>query len=532
MIINPKIINIPVKPFKQTIIKTENEVSTDNPQNLSFGVQGYYMPNTGKRKIAFQGNSSEINDVIPNIKGTAEGRLIVAKDKNDLLNKIYSSATREPIIAYIDSQQNLQDNNYMPYSIKGIITTGRMDFDYNTHFELMLKQRKIKLLYIPYPNKDSIKKFDGKFVRIDDLENGVKFTEIEKLSKDIDSPKKPDIQDLKPLTTPLRSKEYEKDTVGPKAYNLKLLEERNIKGAKIPPSITLPCGIFNEVMDAKENVKIKEKYEKAIKDLDGLSYEKTGDRLCQIRGLIFELKISENIEKKINESVKENVGSGLKAVRSAFNGEDTEGYSAAGLYNSAYSNDQMLMFNIKDVWASKWNEGAYWSRCDMDIPHESIKPTVIIQKLISADASFVINSDEDHIEIKMAKGLGEALTKDPMQDGQEIPYTFIYDKNENELHILKSSNRNNRFIVKEDKVICKNNRKAAIEDMVNQRYGEATSMQALDEYPHKLLGKIVDTALDIEKKWGKLQNIEGCITEPSIGCADRHEIFIVQTRDM
>jgi len=529
MIIFPKI-------FNNTNTEIAKPKETLNAKNISYGsnscknnISSCYYPLINSNKIGFKGNGLNLEYVYPDIANKAEGRVIVAKDKDDLLYKISSVKTREPIIAVVDNCEDIQRANYIPYSIKGVITNGGYsNSQYASHFQLTLKQRKVLCLDIPFEEylmkyKDLLPQFDNKLVRLEESENGTNISVIDKLTKSLDAPEKIFIPKLKPLTEPILSKDYELDTVGLKAYNLKLLEERKIKDAQIPPSITIPCGMFDKVLNAKENTEIKQEYEKEISRLHNLSYKETEKTLIEIRSLISCLKMPEDCEKSIMDSVHENVGDGFKAVRSAFNGEDIKGFCAAGLYDSFYSKDEEVIRSIKEVWASKWNEGAYWTRCEHGIPHDSVQPTVIIQKLVNPDYSFVIDSSKDKLELKMARGLGEALTKDPLAHGQEIPYIFEYDKKTEEFSLLKESNRNRVILLKNNKIITKNNRFYSADD---------EKIDILKYNCEPLLKKVVDVALDVEKKWGSLQNIEGCVTENKNSFNNNYNIHLVQTRDM
>ena len=101
--------------------------------------------------------------------------------------------------------------------------------------------------------------------------------------------------------------ECEKDTVGNKAYNLKrmkdLIKEGKLQDVIIPNAFVLPYGYLEKV----ENI-IAENPDNKLEDNEILDEIKDyASRVITQRNVI---------------------------VRSAFNGEDLEGYSAAGLYDS------------------------------------------------------------------------------------------------------------------------------------------------------------------------------------------------------
>ena len=70
---------------------------------------------------------------------------------------------------------------------------------------------------------------------------------------------------------------------------------------------------------------------------------------------------------------------------------------------------------IKRVWASKWNDRAFYSRRAQGIPHEDLLMAVLIQQVVEADYAFVLhtvnpfsNSPEE-LYLELVLGLGETL---------------------------------------------------------------------------------------------------------------------------
>ncbi|MBA0563218.1 hypothetical protein Golob_008212, partial [Gossypium lobatum] len=70
---------------------------------------------------------------------------------------------------------------------------------------------------------------------------------------------------------------------------------------------------------------------------------------------------------------------------------------------------------IKKVWASKWNERAYFSTRKAKLDHEYLCMAVLVQEIINADYAFVIHTtnpssgDSSEIYAEVVKGLGETL---------------------------------------------------------------------------------------------------------------------------
>ena len=70
---------------------------------------------------------------------------------------------------------------------------------------------------------------------------------------------------------------------------------------------------------------------------------------------------------------------------------------------------------ITRVWASKWNERAYFSTRKVKLDHADLSMAVLVQEVVQADYAFVIHttnpSTENATEIyaEVVKGLGETL---------------------------------------------------------------------------------------------------------------------------
>jgi len=70
---------------------------------------------------------------------------------------------------------------------------------------------------------------------------------------------------------------------------------------------------------------------------------------------------------------------------------------------------------VTQVWASKWNERAFWSRRANGISDEGLLMAVLIQEAIAADYAFVIHTanpmtgDRDELYAELVPGLGEIL---------------------------------------------------------------------------------------------------------------------------
>lgn len=70
---------------------------------------------------------------------------------------------------------------------------------------------------------------------------------------------------------------------------------------------------------------------------------------------------------------------------------------------------------IFQVWASKWNERAFFSTRKVKLDHDYLSMAVLVQEIVNADYAFVIHTtnpssgDSSEIYAEVVKGLGETL---------------------------------------------------------------------------------------------------------------------------
>jgi alpha-glucan,water dikinase len=184
----------------------------------------------------------------------------------------------------------------------------------------------------------------------------------------------------------ITAREFSEDRVGGKSLNLVNLGTKLPDWIRVPASAAIPFGVFEEVMDLDINSSIAKRYNELLAGM-GESPEIT---LSEIRKLLLGLEAP---------------GQLVSSLRIVF--EDS-GLAWPDNWSDAW-------MCIKRVWASKWNERAYVSRCVRGIPHEGLFMAVLIQKVVKAKYAFVIHttnpftSDADELYAEIVPGLGETL---------------------------------------------------------------------------------------------------------------------------
>ncbi len=178
---------------------------------------------------------------------------------------------------------------------------------------------------------------------------------------------------------------FSREIVGGKSNNLIALRGQLSDWIKFPRSMALPFGVLEKTLAAPENASV------ALK-LDTLLAEVTQDPatcLHQMREAIGELQAPEPLRLEMLEIWKE---TGLASVP----------------WDQAWR-------AITRVWASKWNDRAYFSRTARGIAHEDLNMATLIQQVVKADYAFVIHTvnpvsgDTNEIYAELVLGMGETL---------------------------------------------------------------------------------------------------------------------------
>lgn len=458
--------------------------------------------------------------------GGAKGKVVCEKALTKLLEKL--PKTNEPVIAVVEdfNIKGEDELGYIPSNVKGVIftktaekTLGHVAADVRNVVDasaIILDEKMI----------EELQNMEGRFIAVDVSKKGLQWHPIAKTEIEPSIAVRPVIQIPKIRTTDklLASAEYESEIVGPKAFNLKRLEEMKQKGRlkniEIPRSFAIPCGVYDKALAA--NPKIATNIEEKASEIDKMSDSIEITRgLKSLSSLIFayinpeHLSIPNSIQQEIME-FKDKVGLGTKVmVRSAFNGEDAKGYSAAGLYSSHYcsrSNEESFFEDIMRVWRSKWNYRAYMSRKGNNISHDSIKPTVIVQDYVPADYGFTIytKSPEDS---KCNKLLIEMNPKISIE-----PYIIKYDRDTHEVEVESIARRGRKITLDEDMNVVD---AEPINDPIKTD---------LERWKSKLK-KVCEAALEVEKEFGAPQDIEGGIKFTNDGDVDTSQIYFWQARE-
>ncbi len=154
----------------------------------------------------------------------------------------------------------------------------------------------------------------------------------------------------------------------------------------------------------------------------------------RIQKLITKGEIPEIVAKNIISSYKKLSGyfrKALVAVRSSATAEDLPTASFAG-QQATFLNirgEATLLFKVRECWASLFTARAIFYRVENKIPHEKVKISVIVQKMVQSEVSGVmftidpVTEEKDRIVIEAIWGLGEMIVQ-----GAVVPDRYVVQK--------------------------------------------------------------------------------------------------------
>jgi alpha-glucan,water dikinase len=184
----------------------------------------------------------------------------------------------------------------------------------------------------------------------------------------------------------LSEAEFDPSQTGAKALNLRAIAAKLPDWIYRPVSIAVPFGIFEKTLGSAANKEIAREYEKGV-----MTVEAAPDRvLSRLRETILKLNAPGDLTSALRQKSEQ--------ARLPWPKDDSGPWEC-----------------VKRVWASKWNDRAYFSRKSQSIAHQDLLMSVLIQQVVEADYAFVIHTvnpftnNPGELYIEMVAGLGETL---------------------------------------------------------------------------------------------------------------------------
>lgn len=224
------------------------------------------------------------------------------------------------------------------------------------------------------------------------------------------------------LPTLAESRRADSVRIGAKAANL--AEVASVAGRSgglyaVPPGFTVPFGRYQEFVVANG---LQRRIDAILADPRMRTDQAHARaRLQELRAAFSAGRIDPALLSSISKRRAQVIGDAGVFARSTTNGEDLPGFNGAGLYTSVpnLTGDEDVAKAIRTVWASIWNDRAFFAREAAGIDHRQMRAAVLIQKAVAAEASGVLITaepgsafgDEDAVTINAKIGLGERVVE-------------------------------------------------------------------------------------------------------------------------
>jgi alpha-glucan,water dikinase len=320
----------------------------------------------------------------PVSRGGGKGIVRVMKS----LDPVQGRRFEPPVIIVSDS---IRGNEDIPEGVVAVLTSGSVDVV--SHMAIRARNQGVLLATCYEPEIfENLRAREGLFmdVRVD-ASGDVRFEPADESGEHAVTGGKADqfvgmnSAGLSDAPYALTAEKFEKGLVGGKSLHLKQLEGRLPGWIYLPASAALSFRSFEMVLGTEANRATRKHYEQLLTRVN-----EEPDVVPELRKNVMELVEPEDLQAVLREAMKK-----------------------AGL--PLPLNTEKAWECIKRVWASKWNERAYWNRRASGIPHDSLLMAVLIQEMVPAEYAYIIHTvhpfsgDEGEVYIEVVLGLGETL---------------------------------------------------------------------------------------------------------------------------
>ncbi|KVI05666.1 ATP-grasp fold, subdomain 1 [Cynara cardunculus var. scolymus] len=311
----------------------------------------------------------------------------------------------------------------------------------------------------------------------------------------------------------ISSEEFTSEMVGAKSRNIAYLKGKVPSWVGIPTSVALPFGVFEEVLSDELNKGVSEKLQILKKKLVAGDF----DVLVEIRKTVLELAAPPHLVQELKNK--------MQSSDMPWPGDEGE------------QRWEQAWIAIKKVWASKWNERAYFSTRKVKLDHDLLCMAVLVQEIINADYAFVIHttnpSSGDSSEI-YAEGLGETLVG--AYPGRALSFIVKKDKLDSP-KVLGYPSKPIGLFIKRSIIFRSDSNGEDLEGYAGAGLYDSVPMDEEDKivldyscdplmvdgnFQKSILSNIGRAGDAIEKLYGSPQDIEGVVRDG--------KIYVVQTR--
>ena len=298
---------------------------------------------------------------------------------------------------------------------------------------------------------------------------------------------------------------------GGKAANLGELEQN---GFNVPSGFCVTSGSLSYVIDQND---LQPKMDAIVHSLDYDDYKGMEEKTSEIRDLISNAQIPDNLYQEISQSIREllQTEQPFVAVRSSVAVKDSQVSSFPGMMDTFHylKGEEEIIKHIKMCWASLWTVRATMNRCHKGIDHRAGLIAPIVQKMVHSEVAGVlftanpITSVRDEMVIEANWGLGESV---------------VSGKSMNDFYLMSKSplRLKDKRISKKTLIVCFDEETGFGRKEMDVG---ADKMDAPTLSDHQVL-ELGEIAIRIEALFGSPQDIEWAY--------EKGDLFILQSRNI
>nr|XP_043613595.1 alpha-glucan water dikinase, chloroplastic-like [Erigeron canadensis]XP_043613596.1 alpha-glucan water dikinase, chloroplastic-like [Erigeron canadensis]XP_043613597.1 alpha-glucan water dikinase, chloroplastic-like [Erigeron canadensis] len=314
----------------------------------------------------------------------------------------------------------------------------------------------------------------------------------------------------------ISSEEFTSELVGAKSRNIGYLKGKVPSWVGIPTSVALPFGSFEKVLSDELNQGVFEKLQLLKKKLVAGDFDVLEEIRKTVLDLVAPSQLVQELKTKMQSSDMPWPGDG------------------------GQQRWEQAWVAIKKVWASKWNERAYFSTRKVGLDHDLLCMAVLVQEIINADYAFVIHTtnpssgDSSEIYAEVVKGLGETLVG--AYPGRALSFISKKD-NLNSPKVLGYPSKPIGLFIRRSIIFRSDSNGEDLEGYAGAGLYDSVPMDEEEKvvldyssdplmvdvnFQKSILSSIAQAGDAIEKLYGSPQDIEGVVRDG--------KIYVVQTR--
>ncbi|XP_042753569.1 alpha-glucan water dikinase, chloroplastic isoform X1 [Lactuca sativa] len=449
----------------------------------------------------------------------AVGYIVVVDELLSVQNKSYESPT-------ILVAKSVRGEEEIPDGTVAVITPDMPDV--LSHVSVRARNSKVCFATCFDPNiLDDLRAKQGKLLKLKPTSADITYTEVKE--GDLNSLKQSSNSEEVGLPSNIKlvkkefcgkfavsAEEFTSEMVGAKSSNIAYLKGKVPSWVGIPTSVALPFGSFEKVLSDVKNKGVSEKMKILKKKLEAGDFEV----LEEIRKTVLDLVPPPQLVEELKNKMKSS-------------GMPWPGDEGEKRWEQAWT-------AIKKVWASKWNERAYFSTRKVKLDHDLLCMAVLVQEIINADYAFVIHTtnpssgDPSEIYAEVVKGLGETLVG--AYPGRALSFISKKDKLDSP-KVLGYPSKPIGLFIKRSIIFRSDSNGEDLEGYAGAGLYDSVPMDEEEKvvldyssdplmvdgnFQKSILSSIARAGDAIEKLYGSPQDIEGVVRDG--------KIYVVQTR--